>query len=84
VHCKPTVCPVLVCTLTFGVQAVKCVTQITGLSFPSEPLYCVFSSLGVVVVDTGFISCQSSNKNFDSCLVVTVKLFEFVWQEVFN
>jgi len=52
---------------------VKCVTQLTGLSFPSEPLYCVFSSLRVIMVDTGFISCQCAKKKFDSCLVVTVE-----------
>lgn len=54
----------------------KCVTHLMGLSFPSEPLYCVFSSLRVIVVDTGFISCQCGNKKVDSCLVVTVELFE--------
>jgi hypothetical protein len=63
------------CTLTFGVQAVKCVTHLTGLSFPSKPLYCVFSSLRVKVVYTGFISCHCANK-FDSFLVVTMELFE--------
>ena len=54
----------------------KCFTHPTGLSFPSETLCCVFSSLRVIVVDTGFISCQCAKKKFDSCLVVTVELFE--------
>jgi hypothetical protein len=55
---------------------VKCVTQLTGLSFPSEPFHCLFSSLRDIVVDIGFISCQCVNKKFDFCLVVTVELFE--------
>jgi hypothetical protein len=76
VHFKPTVCPILLCTLTFGVQAVKCVTYFTGLNFLSEPLYCLFSSLRIMVVDTGFISCQCANKKFGACFVVTAELFE--------